>query len=53
MWAGRAESDGFSALVLEAGLSWRQAAILRAYAKYFRQGGSPFSQEYIESSLVS
>jgi glutamate dehydrogenase len=53
VWAGRAESDGFSALVLDAGLSWRQVAILRAYAKYFRQGGSPFSQEYIEASLVS
>ncbi|MBA2558590.1 MAG: NAD-glutamate dehydrogenase, partial [Propionibacteriales bacterium] len=53
VWAGRAESDGFSALVLDAGLSWRQVSILRAYAKYFRQGGSPFSQAYIESSLLS
>jgi glutamate dehydrogenase len=53
VWAGRAESDGFSALVLDASLSWRQVSILRAYAKYFRQGGSPFSQAYIESSLVS
>ncbi len=53
VWAGQAESDGFSALVLDAGLSWRQVSILRAYAKYFRQGGSPFSQEYIEASLVS
>jgi glutamate dehydrogenase len=53
VWAGRAESDGFSALVLDACISWRQASILRAYAKYFRQGGSPFSQDYIEASLVS
>jgi glutamate dehydrogenase len=53
VWRGLAESDGFSALVLSGGLHWRQVAVLRAYAKYFRQGGSPFSQEYIESSLVA
>ena len=51
VWSGRAESDGFSALVLEAGLPWREVSVLRAYARYFRQGGSTFSQEYIETSL--
>ncbi len=50
-WSGRCESDGFSALVLDGGIPWRQVTILRAYAKYFRQGGSTFSQEYIEASL--
>ena len=50
-WAGRAESDGFSALVLDGAIPWRDVTILRAYAKYFRQGGSPFSQDYVESSL--
>ncbi|MDQ3484830.1 MAG: NAD-glutamate dehydrogenase, partial [Actinomycetota bacterium] len=44
-WSGRCESDGFSALVLDGGIPWRDVTILRAYAKYFRQGGSPFSQE--------
>jgi glutamate dehydrogenase len=53
VWAGRAESDGFSALVLDGCLTWRQVAVLRAYAKYLRQGGSPFSQAYIEASVVS
>ncbi len=53
VWRGHAESDGFSALVLEAGLPWRSIAILRAYAKYFRQGGTPFSQDYIEYSLLA
>jgi glutamate dehydrogenase len=43
VWNGQAESDGFSALVLEAGLPWRRIAVLRAYAKYFRQGGTTFS----------
>ncbi len=53
VWRGLAESDGFSALVLSGGLHWRQVAVLRAYAKYFRQGGSPFGQAYIASSLVA
>ncbi|MGH3446277.1 MAG: NAD-glutamate dehydrogenase [Nocardioidaceae bacterium] len=51
VWQGRAESDGFSALVLDAELPWRKVSILRAYAKYFRQGGSTFSQNYLEASL--
>jgi glutamate dehydrogenase len=53
VWSGRAEYDGFSALVLEASLPWRQVSILRAYAKYFRQGASTFSQEYLEASLLA
>jgi len=52
-WDGRAESDGFSALVLDAGIPWRQVTMLRAYAKYFRQGGATFSQAYIEASLLA
>ncbi len=35
-----------------AGLTWRQAMVLRAYAKYLRQAGSTFSQEYIEQCLL-
>jgi glutamate dehydrogenase len=50
-WQGRAEADGFNALVLRAGLTWREAMVLRAYAKYLRQTGSTFSQEYIEQAL--
>ncbi|NEE02455.1 NAD-glutamate dehydrogenase [Phytoactinopolyspora halotolerans] len=50
-WRGDAESDGFNALVALAGLSWRQASVLRAYAKYLRQAGSTFSQTYLEESL--
>jgi glutamate dehydrogenase len=53
VWSGNAEYDGFSALVLDAGLPWRQVSILRAYAKYFRQGGSTFSQDYLEASLLA
>ncbi|MER6536224.1 NAD-glutamate dehydrogenase [Streptomyces sp900105755] len=50
-WTGQAENDGFNALVLSAGLSWRQAMVLRAYAKYLRQAGSTFSQDYMETTL--
>ncbi|MER5756219.1 NAD-glutamate dehydrogenase [Streptomyces sp. NPDC002088] len=50
-WTGKAENDGFNALVLSAGLDWRQAMVLRAYAKYLRQAGSTFSQDYMEDTL--
>lgn len=50
-WTGQAENDGFNSLVLSAGLNWRQAMVLRAYAKYLRQAGSTFSQDYMEDTL--
>ncbi|MCH0566906.1 MULTISPECIES: NAD-glutamate dehydrogenase [unclassified Streptomyces] len=50
-WTGKAENDGFNQLVLSAGLDWRQAMVLRAYAKYLRQAGSTFSQDYMEDTL--
>ncbi|MDP9397566.1 MAG: NAD-glutamate dehydrogenase [Actinomycetota bacterium] len=53
VWAGEAENDGFNGLVLRANLGWRQAAVLRAYAKYLRQGGSTFSQDYLEQALTT
>ncbi|MDQ1484291.1 MAG: glutamate dehydrogenase [Actinomycetota bacterium] len=52
VWEGRAESDGFNALVLGGELTWRQVVILRAVAKYLRQSGSTFSQDYLEATLV-
>ncbi|SFC59530.1 glutamate dehydrogenase [Nocardioides terrae] len=51
VWDGFNETDGFNGLVLAAGLSWRQATVLRAYAKYMRQCNSPFAQDYIEHAL--
>jgi len=53
VWEGRAESDGFNALVLGGELTWRQVVILRAVAKYLRQTGSTFSQKYVEATLVA
>jgi glutamate dehydrogenase len=51
LWRGEVEDDGFNALVLDAHLSWRQVVVLRGYAKYLRQAGTTFSQDYIESVL--
>jgi glutamate dehydrogenase len=53
LWRGEIEDDGFNALVLDAHLSWRQVVVLRAYAKYLRQAGTTFSQDYIERVLRS
>ena len=39
--------------MLGAGLAWREVAILRAYAKYLRQAGIAFSQDYMERALSS
>ena len=51
IWHGRVEIDRFNELVLRAGLTWQQVVILRAYAKYLRQAGFPYSQSHIESTL--
>lgn len=53
VWFGEAENDGFNQLVLAATLDWRQVSVLRAYAKYFKQIGVTFSQEYIEAALYN
>ncbi len=51
IWQGRVEVDRFNELVLRAGLTWQQVMLLRAYAKYLRQAGFPYSQAHIESVL--
>ncbi|SCL18429.1 glutamate dehydrogenase [Micromonospora nigra] len=52
-WRGEAEVDGFNELVLHGGLTWRQVVVLRAYAKYLRQAGTVFSQDYMESTFIA
>ncbi|RNF85332.1 NAD-glutamate dehydrogenase [Montanilutibacter psychrotolerans] len=52
IWRGDAENDGFNRLILGAGLSWRQVAMLRAYCKYLLQVGVPFSQAYVEGTFA-
>ena len=50
--AGEAESDGFNRLVIGAELAWRDVTILRTVAKYLRQAGIAFSQDYMEQTLA-
>jgi glutamate dehydrogenase len=53
LWHGQTDDDGFNALVLAAGLTWGEAMLLRAVAKYLRQGGMRFSQDYVQRVLRS
>lgn len=48
---GDAESDGFNALTLEAGLAWRDVAVIRTLARTLRQIRAPFSQDYLWATL--
>jgi glutamate dehydrogenase len=52
-WRGQVENDGFNCLVLRAGLTSREIALLRAISKYLRQAGSTFSQTYMEDTLAA
>ena len=53
LWNGRTEDDGFNALVVTAGLTWREVTLLRACAKYLRQAGMRFSEDYVQRVLRS
>ena len=52
MWSGSSAVDPFNALIVVAGLRWREVLVLRALARYLKQLGSTFGQEYIEQVLV-
>ena len=52
-WRGETEDDGFNRLVLAGQLTAREITVLRAIAKYLRQAGSTFSQDYMEDALVA
>lgn len=47
----RCEDDRFNALVLTAGINWREAWMLRAAAKHHLQSGFAYSQSYMEEAL--
>ncbi len=51
LFADRAESDAFNTLVLEAGLNWRDVAVLRALARYLRQILVPYGLDYMAATL--
>ncbi|MFO7857406.1 MAG: NAD-glutamate dehydrogenase, partial [Ectothiorhodospiraceae bacterium] len=52
VWFGDADNDGFNHLVLAARLTWDEIIILRAYSRYLRQAGTPYSQAYMEETLA-
>ena len=51
VWYGEAESDGYNALTVDAGLPWREVALLRAISRYLRQTGTPLTQHYMWATL--
>ncbi|RIJ76678.1 NAD-glutamate dehydrogenase [Nakamurella silvestris] len=51
-WRGDSEVDGFNSLVLSTEMDWHQVAVVRAYAHYLRQIGTPYTQGYLESVLT-
>lgn len=50
-FVGSVDNDSFNRLVLRAGISAREASVLRAYSAYLRQAGSVYSPEYISETL--
>ena len=51
VWLGEIENDGFNAMVTSSGLSWRYVVLLRAYCKFLRQTGIPYSESYMIQTL--
>ena len=47
----KAESDGYNALVLAAGLGWRDVALIRTISRFLRQIRVPYSQDYMWETL--
>ncbi len=48
---GLVESDGYNGLVLEAGLGWRDVALVRTLGRYLQQLRSPHPQDYLATAL--
>jgi glutamate dehydrogenase len=53
LWHGKTEDDGFNALVLDAGLTWREVILLRGCARYLRQAGMRYSETLVQRVLRS
>src|SRR5205807_2217577 len=46
-----AENDGYNALVLAAGIPWRDVALVRAMSRFLRQARIAYSQDYMWATL--
>jgi glutamate dehydrogenase len=52
VWSNEIENDGLNALTIQAGFPANKIVVLRAYTKYLRQLGMPYSMELVEDCLV-
>jgi glutamate dehydrogenase len=53
IWTGRAENDGFNRLILTLPCTWREAALIRALARFRQQTGLDPSQLVQEQALAA
>jgi glutamate dehydrogenase len=51
IWSARVEDDSYNALVLNSGLTWREAAFMRALGAYLKQIRFDYSQGFIAETL--
>ncbi|HSV02280.1 MAG TPA: NAD-glutamate dehydrogenase [Phenylobacterium sp.] len=52
VWCGRTENDGFNRLTIELSIPWRDAALVRALARFRQQTGLDPSQRVQEEALA-
>ncbi|MFY8063918.1 MAG: NAD-glutamate dehydrogenase domain-containing protein, partial [Usitatibacteraceae bacterium] len=52
-WTKTIENDGFNRLTLNAQLAAADVLVLRTYAKYLKQTGFTYSQNYLEQALAA
>lgn len=52
VWQGKTENDSFNELILAAGLTWREANLFRAFARYLDLARYPLGKRYISQVLA-
>lgn len=53
IWHERAEADLLNHLVIDAGMTWADVAVLRAYRRYRRQVGTTYTETYQDEALLA
>ncbi len=53
IWNGELEDDKFNSLIIHLGATWREATMIRAYAKYLKQTDFPHTPQYALEALIS
>ncbi|MBT5414357.1 MAG: NAD-glutamate dehydrogenase, partial [Rhodospirillaceae bacterium] len=52
VWHGAMEDDTLNRLIVRAGLTWREVAVLNGYTRYLQQARITFSQAYLSQTLT-